>query len=178
MRGTCNSDPNTGCNGSSNANTKAVTTAARLFLWLKSGELWKWAIPNLCKISIVCDTVPNSGMFGWSGWVDFFLRHSGLYISKLELAIWLYWEALYGWSSCVTIFQPEEYEFLQNNARSPDFSKSVNTFLFLYVVKKGPPPPPFNCCLFLTEYVRFICLYFLYRFERKPPLCFIGFLIC
>lgn len=171
MRGTCNSDLNICCSDSSNLNTRAVTTAVHLFLWLKLGNLWKWAISNLCKTSQnICSfwyNPTNNRMFRWNGWFYFLLRHCSLYISKLELVTCLCSEAVYVLNYCVTFFQPEEYEFLQNNARSPEFLKTVNmvnTLLFLYVVKKGSL---FKYCLFLTEYARFIYLYFFYKFEKK-----------
>lgn len=57
---------------------------------------------------------------------------------KLELVTCLCSEAVYGQNCCVPIFQAEEFEFLQNSART-EFLQSVNTvntLLFLYVVKK------------------------------------------
>lgn len=64
---------------------------------------------------------------------------SSLYTSKLELVTCLCSEAVYGQNYCVPTFQAEEFEFLQNSART-EFLKTVNivnTLLFLYVAKKG-----------------------------------------
>lgn len=97
-----------------------------------------------------------------------FISFSGplsLYTSKLELVTCLCSEAVYGQNYCVPIFQAEEFEFLQNSART-EFLKNCKYCKYIVIsVCSEERIILFNYCLFLREYVMFIYLYFLYKLK-------------
>lgn len=87
------------------------------------------------KASVVCDVILQT--MGCLAEISDFISFSDqeVRINNLSLFRGCLWSKLL----CVPIFQAKEFEFLQNSART-EFLKTVNTvntLLFLYVVKKG-----------------------------------------
>lgn len=133
-------------------------------------------------------------MFRWNGWFSFLLRHSSLYISKLELVTCLFRSCLCSELLCNYFSAWRIWIPAKQCKKSRIFENCKYCKYIVISVCSEERIPLFNYCLFLTEYARFIYLYFFYKFEKKTwslpvtdiallncdtgVVCFSFFLIC